>query len=124
MENKNLMLIDDSPETVRLMELFLGGEGYKVSAYTDLESAFEAYNSGNSCDVLVTDYHLDGETGKDVLDKFRGKTPDMKVIVMTGRSDLEWAELGFDDIWEKPMDLSTIHSKLSALTNNKQNYLH
>ncbi len=56
-----------------------------------LESGDEAlkYISGNSCDIVVSDYKMPGMDGLELLSKIKEKYPQIKRILLTGQSDTE-----------------------------------
>ena len=115
MNKTNIMYIDDSQESIRLFELYFSKFNYSIRSFNNLESAFNSIAAGEPCDLVITDFYLNGETGEDVLLKIKAFNPNIKIAVMTGKSDLEWREIGFDDLLTKPMNLPAIKNQLTTL---------
>lgn len=124
-----ILVVDDNPLNVRLLETTLAKEGYKVLKAFNGPDARELANS-NKPDLILLDIQMPGETGFDVIKqlKTKGNTASIPVIFLTGVSEidakLEGFELGAVDYITKPfhpLEVSArvrIHLKLSIATNS------
>jgi two-component system, sensor histidine kinase len=81
-----LVLLEDNDSVRKATELFLSLEGFEVRSAADLPQAEALLVELRPGDVLITDYHLDGNTtGLDVLMELRRQQGrDVPAIVMTG----------------------------------------
>jgi DNA-binding NtrC family response regulator len=66
--------------------------------------------------ILVLDLNLPGMHGLELLEKVRGKWPDIRVVILTGFGDLDVAKqairLGVDDFLTKPCHLGELEAAL------------
>ncbi len=103
-----MVAIDDEPEVLAIVERLLARRGFVVSTFEDAENGIERLRAGPAVDLLVTDVHLPGKTGLDVLREAREHDPTLPVVVMTGRATIESAveamRLGAYDYIVKPFD--------------------
>lgn len=125
----SILVVDDNPLNVRLLETTLAKEGYKVFKSFSGPEARESANA-NHPDLILLDIQMPGETGFDVIKqlKSKGATASIPVIFLTGVSEidskLEGFELGAVDYITKPfhpLEVSArvrIHLKLSIATNS------
>src|SRR5947209_16242115 len=117
------MIIDDDVELTKLLEEYLQGEQFELTAAHDGPGGLEkALNSSYS--VIVLDVMLPGMSGFDVLKQLRQKSP-VPVLMLTARgSELDrilGLELGADDYLAKPFNPRELVARLRAilrLTNN------
>jgi two-component system, sensor histidine kinase len=81
-----LMLLEDNDSVRKATELFLSLEGFVVTSAASLAQAHEMLSNMQHGDVLITDYHLEGElTGLDVLFRLRNQQRrDVPAIIMSG----------------------------------------
>lgn len=90
MEPKTILIVDDDPATVRLLELNYRAEGYRVlTGYDGAEGVRQALLG--KPDLIVLDLimpHLDGYEALRAL-KSHPETADIPVILLTGKSDTE-----------------------------------
>ncbi|NVM20943.1 MAG: response regulator [Desulfobacterales bacterium] len=128
-QNPTLLIVDDSPLSVALLEKMLRKEGYAVITARDgpqaRKLAFEA-----KPDLIILDIMMPGEDGFKVIGhlKKNARTASIPVIFLTGRDDLNAKVAGFDlgavDYITKPfhgpevLARVRLHLKLSLATNS------
>lgn len=125
----SILVVDDNPLNVRLLETTLSKEGYHIfKAYNGPDARQSA--SDNQPDLILLDIQMPGENGFDVIKSLKGKgnTASIPVIFLTGVSEidskLEGFELGAVDYITKPfhpLEVSArvrLHLKLSIATNS------
>ena len=61
--------------------------GWDVAFATDLEAAFRRVAHHGEPDLALLDLGLPGQSGLDALRRFRGKFPDMPVVVVSAAED-------------------------------------
>src|SRR6516225_5626130 len=77
------ILIAEDEDTVRqVTEAVLKGEGYDTIGVPDAEQALEALQR-DRVDLIITDLHLPGASGIDLLKKARAIYPGTAVVVIT-----------------------------------------
>jgi PAS domain S-box-containing protein len=81
-----LVLLEDNDSVRKATELFLSLEGFEVASAASVAQAEPLLSSMRHGDVLITDYHLEGQiTGLDVLLQLRKRQLyDIPAIVMSG----------------------------------------
>lgn len=108
MSSYRIMIVDDQPEVSRLLHSALDTleEDLEVVEILSAEEAIIDCSS-NAVDLLVADYRLPGMTGIELMHKVRGYYPEVKVILVTGQTELkirkEVAEAGADAFFIKPV---------------------
>lgn len=128
-ENLTVLLVDDEPVTIKLLDSTLHKEGYRVlSANNGARARILA--SENQPDIIILDIMMPGEDGFEVLKHLKSdpQTAHIPVIFLTGRGELEAKMIGFDlgavDYITKPFHGQEVlarlrlHLKLSLATNS------
>ncbi len=107
----DILLVDDDKLLLRAVERMLVASGYTVVAAHDAQHAAREAMAGGY-DVLVSDIHLQGITGVELLDVLRSYGCDIPVILMTGLPSFATAqtavELGAAQYLTKPIDRSAL----------------
>jgi two-component system response regulator MprA len=104
-----ILVVDDSPDIRRLLEVVLAEEGHMVSSATDGEDALEAM-AKEPPDLVVLDIMMPKKDGFMVLKEVRshGVRDATKVLVLTARTaEVDWLrgyKLGADQYLTKPFD--------------------
>lgn len=110
---EHLLVVDDNPGDIRLIEEAFEHAQLTPTIHTtttkdgalDYLSPGEAEENGPDLDVILLDWHLSNETGKEVLQAARSVTPAISVVVMTGSkvklNALRTSNLGVDSYIEK-----------------------
>jgi PAS domain S-box-containing protein len=87
-----VMLLDDDPAMLWLIEEMLSAIGCEVTAYSDSNAAVAAIKSWRTCpaeqrpDLVLTDLTMPFHSGIDVIRELRAVSPDCPAILMTGYS--------------------------------------
>lgn len=112
----SVLIVDDEPNIRRMVGALLGGEGYDVFDAADGRAGLSVA-SAQDPDVALVDLMMPGDLdGLAVLERLRDESPDVPVIMMSGRAALADAvratRLGAFTFLEKPL---TPESVLLAL---------
>ena len=107
---------DDSGLRASLCDL-MRSAGYSSEAFTSADELLEmAVLSGVDC--IVTDIHVPGRTGLELLRAVKGRHANIVVIVMTADGDARWrAEAmacGAEAFLEKPFDAVNLLELIAA----------
>ena len=113
---KQLAIIDDDPEILKLLEQYLTKNGFEVKAFTDGESFLKVDESDFS--LIVLDIGLPGIDGLEVCKRVRQKS-NIPIIMLTAASDdldrILGLELGSDDYMGKPFNPRELLARIKAL---------
>jgi DNA-binding response OmpR family regulator len=118
-----VLIIDDDVELTKLLEEYLQGEQFELTAVHDGPGGLEkALN--NTYSVIVLDVMLPGMSGLDVLKNLRQKST-APVLMLTARgSELDrilGLELGADDYLAKPFNPRELVARLRAILRRTTN---
>jgi DNA-binding NtrC family response regulator len=78
-----ILLVDDEPALLRLMQTYLNRLGYDVEACSDAKSALEVFES-KSFDLVVADVTLPDRSGQDMAIEMANEDPKLRVLVCSG----------------------------------------
>jgi len=113
---KQLAIIDDDPEILKLLEQYLTKNGFDVEAFTDGESFLKEDESKFS--LIVLDIGLPGIDGLEVCKRVR-QNSNVPIIMLTAASDdldrILGLELGSDDYMGKPFNPRELLARIKAL---------
>jgi two-component system OmpR family response regulator len=102
-----VLVVEDEPVILRLLEETLAGDGAEVVTVGDADEALRALNE-QRFDVVLVDLLLPGPTGWRVLEQLRSRPDGSPVVVVSARatpSNLTRAfDLGAVDVFGKPFD--------------------
>jgi CheY-like chemotaxis protein/predicted nucleic acid-binding protein len=104
-----ILVVEDEPSAVRMLEGALGGPDRKIVLASTAKEA-HALMSREQPDAIVLDLVLPDEDGRNVLANLRRdpKTKDTGVVIVTGKAGPRTREecfaLGADDFFDKPFD--------------------
>ncbi|HXB16644.1 MAG TPA: response regulator transcription factor [Solirubrobacteraceae bacterium] len=112
-----VLLIEDEPGIVDFVRRGLEGQGFNVAAEIDgLAGERAALQDG--IDVVVLDLMLPGRSGLDVLRTLHEARPELPVIVLTARGEVEDRVAGLDagavDYLVKPFSLAELSARIRA----------
>jgi len=106
-----LLVIDDEPGMIALVERFASGEGFTVISRTDGRGII-AELPAVKADVALVDLRLPGMSGLELLRAMHDADPSLNVILMTGHasvdSAIEAVKLGALDYLSKPLDFDRL----------------
>lgn len=103
---KKVLVIDDEKDICLLLEKFLNKKGFDCTAVSDEDDGFKLIKA-NTYDLVITDLKLPTISGIDLLRKIKILSPNTKVIIITGYSDIKTAveaiRFGASDYVSKPL---------------------
>jgi len=93
LKNKRLLLVDDDGHYIRFLRRILLSRNYKIVGEAKTgEQALKLFKSGKP-DLTLLDFEMPNANGDKILQEILGQNPDAKVIILTGRSDIEIMQL-------------------------------
>jgi CheY-like chemotaxis protein len=119
-----ILVVDDVPENVRLLEAVLAPRGYEVISATDGPSALQLVESAKP-DLVLLDVVMPGCDGYQVCRTLREReeTAVLPIIMLTaseGPEKTRAIEAGADDFIPKPFDLHELLTRVSSLLRIKR----
>lgn len=111
-----VMIVDDDPNIVELIKLYVEKEGYRTKGFEGGNDALEAFDT--SYDLVLLDIMMPEVDGYEVLREIR-KISDIPVIMITAKGDtfdkVLGLELGADDYLVKPFDPKELMARIKAV---------
>ena len=86
----HVLMVDDEPSTLELVRLILEEEGYRVTTAETGEIALEKFTA-EPTHVVITDLHLPGISGEELIPRLRQLAPQVPVLVLTAYGTIESA---------------------------------
>lgn len=83
-----LAIVDDDKRVLDGLRELLRSVGYLARTYRS-PKAFLASGDLSACDCVITDISMGAMDGFELEQAVRGRQPEMPMILMTGRSDIE-----------------------------------
>ncbi|WP_181907284.1 response regulator [Cohnella lupini] len=121
-----VLIVDDDPVNLKIMEELLALEGLKVTAVMDGIEGLKAWERGTDWDLVVLDVMLPGMSGYDLCRQIRSRNSfyDLPVLFLTSRIQPADLLVGFDaganDYVTQPIDASEFRARTRTLLRMKQ----
>ncbi|PWJ81605.1 Na+/proline symporter [Pseudaminobacter salicylatoxidans] len=114
----NVLCVDNDPRILEGMRMLLEGWGCKVETYSG-SRAIETVPPAGRPDLILADYHLDGENGLDVIAQLRGRyDKDIPAVLLTADRSNEVrtaAEMSDVPVINKPVKPAVLRSMMMRL---------
>lgn len=123
MDNTKVLIVDDIPLNVLLIQKMLGKFSLNIITANDGQTALDCIESEN-IDLVLLDLMMPGISGYDVLEKLRSedKTKQLPVVILSALNssdDIKKAmALGANDFITKPIIMEKLHNTVSKYINN------
>jgi len=114
--NARILAVDDSPDALTILRLFLSAEGFEVITAGGVTEALLRVQE-QLPDLIITDYAMPGGTGLDLCRHLRShpKTHDIPIVLHTG-ADLPHTETApYDALYAKPASLAQLVRRVRSL---------
>jgi CheY-like chemotaxis protein len=83
-----VLVVEDDPALRRLMVRTLSAKGYRVLEASDGAEALQLVDRhGGPLDLVLTDIIMPGLSGPALVERLLPRTPDLKVLYITGYSE-------------------------------------
>jgi two-component system OmpR family response regulator len=123
MQNLKILVVDDDPVTLTLLQKRLVKEAFEVETANDGVSATELINT-NYYDVILTDLMMPGGVdGIGVLEAAKNKNIKIEVILITAHASLnnaiEAMKKGATDYLQKPVNMDEVLFRMEKIRSMK-----
>jgi class 3 adenylate cyclase/CheY-like chemotaxis protein len=114
-----ILVVDDVPANIRLLEAVLSGHGYNVVAASSGREALDQV-AASPPDLVLLDLMMPGMDGHEVCRRLRGEpaTEYLPILMVTASGDRDKVnalELGVDDFIAKPFDNAELLARVRSL---------
>jgi DNA-binding response OmpR family regulator len=113
-----ILIVEDSPDLVALLQRVLGGHGYCVRSARDGEAGLSSALE-NEPDLLILDVGLPRRNGFEVVQELRRKGIHAPTLMLTARGEISdritGLDSGADDYLTKPFDTDELVARVRAL---------
>jgi len=126
MSGPTLLVVDDTPQNLRLMEAVLSPQGYEVRTATSGADALTIV-AREAVDLVLLDILMPGMDGYEVCRRLRAdeKSAALPIVMVTSSGDqekLNALEAGADDFIPKPFDRAELLARVKSLLRVKSYY--
>lgn len=123
--NERILIVEDNPASMRLLEMTLKAKGYRLLKATDGQEALDVAMRERP-DLIIMDIQLPKINGLEVTRKLRGTpalshTPIIAVTAYAMKGDKERAiEAGCDAYLAKPIDTRQLPDVVAEMLRERQ----
>jgi len=114
---KKILVVDDEPKIVEVVEAYLRKEGFDVLTAGDGEKALKLFKE-EVIHLVVLDLMLPKVSGEEICNRIRA-TSDVPIIMLTAKSEeddkIEGLAIGADDYLTKPFSARELVGRVKAL---------
>jgi len=125
MDKPKILVVDDEPRNLRLLEALLLPCGYEIVLVENGRAALERV-ADNPPDIILLDLVMPEMSGFEVLQKLRAEkaTMNIPIVILTSLHDserrIEALEAGCDEIISKPFDRTELLARVKSLLRIKR----
>jgi two-component system, OmpR family, response regulator len=116
-DTPHILVVDDQREICEVVQEYLSGEGYRVSAASD-GHGMRRIMAQTPIDLVILDLMLPGEDGLTLARSLRDES-NIGIIILTGRGEtvdrIIGLEMGADDYLPKPFHLRELLARVKSV---------
>jgi len=120
---RHVLVVDDEPHIREPLAMFLRKQGFDVLTASDGTDAAAKFAT-RPFFLVISDVHMPGMSGLDLLATVRRRSPDVDVVMMTGDRDLDQAiesiRFGAYDYFKKPFDLEDVRLTVDRVVEKRR----
>jgi two-component system, cell cycle response regulator CpdR len=117
-----VLVVDDDPDIVQVLQIGLQKNGFLVNAFTNPEEALQSFKSNaNDYCLMLSDIRMPGLSGIQLARKVKEINPKVKVVLMTAFEikDNEFSKLfpsmHVDGFVQKPIRIKDVTNKILSI---------
>lgn len=111
-----ILVVDDEPKIVELLQVYLEMQGHKVFAAYDGEEAWKVWEK-HSIDMVLTDIMMPESNGYDLVERIR-QVSQVPIMFLSAKTDItdkvRGLQIGADDYIVKPFEPLEVVSRVNA----------
>jgi two-component system response regulator GlrR len=122
-----LLVVDDDPDTVRVLGLCLQNYGFLVDAFSNPKDALQEIKSNlESYSLVLSDGLMPELSGIQLAEKVKERNPNVKVLLLTGSemADNEFSKVfpstSVDGFLQKPISIRKLTDKILSFRSNQR----
>jgi len=117
-ERERILVVDDAPDTLELIQRNLTSQGYRVFTAAGVAEAIRLLED-TAVDLVITDMKMPEVTGFDLVRHVRQNLPDTEVMMITGYASVEDAvkavKTGAEEYISKPFTDEELFSAVARI---------
>jgi DNA-binding NtrC family response regulator len=119
----SVLIVDDSPDTLEIIQRNLSSEGYQVLTSHGVAAAIDMLQE-RSVDLVITDFKMPRISGIDLVRHVRENLPDTAVMMITGYATIESAveavKTGAEEYLSKPFTNEELTAAVERVLEKQQ----
>ncbi|BDR59738.1 response regulator transcription factor [Xylocopilactobacillus apicola] len=125
-EKQTLIIVDDDPEILELLEIYAKREGYRTIPVTNGAQAVDKVKTHPEASLMILDMMLPELDGTEVIRKIR-KDSNIPILVVSARSadsdKIKGLIIGADDYVSKPFNPLEVMARVKSLIRRAKNQI-
>jgi DNA-binding response OmpR family regulator len=122
--SKKILIVDDEPELIALLEMSLGGEGYTITSAASGAEALQRLRA-ESPDLILMDVMLPDVSGTRLTGQIKNnpQTAGIPIIILTAKDSatdvIVGLNMGADDYVTKPFSAPVLAARIDTILRRK-----
>lgn len=113
-----ILAVDDTPDNLLLLQVFLESEGFEVEVADNGNSALNCLARSRP-DLILLDVMMPGMNGLEVTQEIRSSNQTLPILLISAHDKAQiqsGLDAGANGYLQKPIDFSQLLSRIEALT--------
>ena len=112
----SIILIDDYDHFRMIINMMLEGSGHDVRLASNGQEGIDLFKE-EPADLVITDLHMPGKSGIDIIPELRALSSDVKIVIMSGfmHQSRNAKEMGADKFITKPISSKKLFEVIDEL---------
>ena len=120
----SVLLVDDDFRVREILARLLAGPRFQIAEADGTDAALARLERDGEVALIVSDLHMPGRDGQELLREVRQRYPDTAVVMLTGDGDIgtavECLKIGARDYLSKPVQAQEVRARIEkALTERR-----
>ena len=111
---RHILVVDDEEPILEIFKQYLSHAGFKVSTAKRATDVLDHHMHRN-CDAVISDHHMPGMTGLELLNRLRKDTPRLPLILLSANRLEERAARSNVFFLLKPVNMDTLVDFLAVI---------
>ncbi len=112
----HVLVVDDDARVREILVRLLKGQRYDVTEADGTDAALATLDDIGEVPLIMSDLHMPGRDGLDLLREVRTRYPDTAVVMLTGDGDVasavECLKIGARDYLSKPVQVQEVRARI------------